>query len=334
MKNKSRLFVLLAVLSAFSIGFLIGIKTDYPPVGNDEVVGTIGKVNNYRNTKVTEADIQLKNELLTDSVMLKHIINYMTFFYVRAVEVGKSIDFALAQTNANDVFKSKNAVRITELETYGKFLFGARKDLLIAIAGCYSIEQTDPALLRNAMIRANNLIAQMNYRNNAVLNFINALNSFVQEQGPDKYPGLSKAHDLLTCNEICSSLVLKNETLLNYFDKTKLYSKDATSPVPTNWSETVKQDMESLGLSETLKFETRLLDVEKLEMVNMVADMEKMNDATMDTEELRAVFTDSEKLDIAVIEGDAEKLGGIAYIRDAGTIGAAMEALNDLTDNN
>ncbi len=334
MKNKSRLFILLVVLSAFAIGFLIGIKTDYPPVDNDEVAGTIGKVNNYRNTKVTETDIRLKNELLTDSVMLKHIINYMNFFYVRAVEVGKSIDFALTQTKTNDVFKSKNAVQITELENYRKFLFGARKDLLIAIAGCYSIEQTDPTLLRNAVIRANNLIAQMNYRNNAVLNFINALDSFVQEQGPNKYPGLSKAHDLLTCNEICSSLVLKNETLLNYFDKKKLYSKDTKPPVSTNWNETVKQDMESLGLSETAKFETRLLDVEKLEMVNMVVDMEKMNEATMDTEGLRAAFTDSEKLDIIVIVSDAEKLGGIAYFRDSGTLGTAMDELNDLTDNN
>ncbi|MGV8136410.1 MAG: hypothetical protein AB2L20_14465 [Mangrovibacterium sp.] len=333
MKNKSRLFILLAVLSVFAIGFLIGIKTNYPPVNNDEVVGTIGKVNNYRNTKVTETDIRLKNELLTDSVMLKHIINYMNFFYVRAVEVGKSIDFALSQTKANDIFKSKNAGQITELENYGKFLFGARKDLLIAIAGCYSIEQTDPTLLRNAMIRANNLIAQMNYRNNAVLNFINALDSFVQEQGPDKYPGLSKAHDLLTCNEVCSSLVLKNETLLNYFDKKKLYSKDTKPPVSTNWSERVKQDMESLGLSETAKFET-ILDVEKLEMVNMIVDMEKMNEATMDTEELRATFRDSEKLDMIEIVSDAEKLGGIVYFRDSGTLGAAMDELNDLTDNN
>lgn len=320
MKKKSSLVISLAVLSAFAIGLLVGISIDYPRMDDGEVAGTIRKVNNYRNTKASEADIQLKNELKTDSVMLKHIISYMNFFYVRAVEFGKNIDFSVTEANANDAFKSKNTEQITALENYGKFLFSARKDLLIAIAACYSIEQTDPVVLRDAMVRANNLIAQMNYRNHAVISFINVLDSFVQQQGPDKYPGLSKAHDLLTCNMIGSSLVLKNEVLLNYFDKKKLHSKDIKPSDRANLKETVKQDMESLGL----------FDAENLGLVNdaeglgMVADMEVLSESQMDAEILRTGFTDSGMLSRAAFT-DVEKLG-VAV--------ADMDELSDLLNNN
>ncbi|MDX9880997.1 MAG: hypothetical protein RBS73_02960, partial [Prolixibacteraceae bacterium] len=94
MKKSKNLFVIFGIIAALVAGFLIGISVEYPRLNNDELSGTIGKVSNYRNTKVTEADIELKNDLLADSVMRHSVKNFMNFYYVRALELGKNIDFA------------------------------------------------------------------------------------------------------------------------------------------------------------------------------------------------------------------------------------------------
>ena len=70
MKKRNGLLLTLAVIASLAIGFLIGIMVDIPKTDNTQVVGTIGKIQNYKNVKITEQDIQLKNELLADYVLL------------------------------------------------------------------------------------------------------------------------------------------------------------------------------------------------------------------------------------------------------------------------
>ena len=76
MKKRNGLLLTLAVIASLAIGFLIGIMVDIPKTDNTQVAGTIGKIQNYKNVKITEQDIQLKNELMADSVLLKAIGNY------------------------------------------------------------------------------------------------------------------------------------------------------------------------------------------------------------------------------------------------------------------
>ena len=76
MKKRNGLLLTLAVIASLAIGFLIGIMVDIPKTDNTQVAGTIGKIQNYKNVKITEQDIQIKNELLADSVLMKAIGNY------------------------------------------------------------------------------------------------------------------------------------------------------------------------------------------------------------------------------------------------------------------
>ena len=66
MKANSKLMVGFAIVAALIVGFLIGLVVDIPKIDNEQLSGTIGKVTNYRNAKATEADIELKNDLLTN----------------------------------------------------------------------------------------------------------------------------------------------------------------------------------------------------------------------------------------------------------------------------
>jgi hypothetical protein len=247
---------------------------------------------------------------------MRHSVkNFMNFYYVRALELGKNIDFAVAEASKNESFKNTSAPEITALENYGKFLGAARKDLLVAVAACESAKEADPAFLRNAIAQANNIVAQMNYRNSAVLNFITGLDAFIQETGTDKNTALNKAHDLLVYNEVASSLVLKDKAVLKFFDKKKLYSKDLTTN-PVNVAENIQKDMEQLNFLDTEKLGTvwdaeqlgtRILDTEKLGSITFF-DAEKLG-SFRDTEQLGGItFFDTEKLGRTIL-WDTEELG-------------------------
>ncbi|MDX9880998.1 MAG: hypothetical protein RBS73_02965 [Prolixibacteraceae bacterium] len=322
MKKKNNLLITFVIIAALAIGFLIGISVEYPRLNNSELSGTIGKVSNYRNTKATEADIELKNDLLADSVMRHSVKNFMNFYYVRALELGKNIDFAVAEASKNESFKNTSAPEITALENYGKFLGAARKDLLVAVAACESAKEADPAFLRNAIAQANNIVAQMNYRNSAVLNFITGLDAFIQETGADKNTALNKAHDLLVYNEVASSLVLKDKVVLKFFDKKKLYSKDLTTS-PVNVAENIQKDMEQLKLKDTEQL--NFLDTEKLGVIE-ITDAEKLGGIRYDAEKLGTIITDTEKLGFGLLDAenlgswDTEKLGIILDTENLGGI--------------
>ena len=91
MKSKSKLIYALAIIGTFVVGFLAGLFIEYPKMNNDQLSGTIGRVSNYRNTKVTEADIELRSDMLTDTIMQKSVGNYMSFYYAKSLEFIKTI---------------------------------------------------------------------------------------------------------------------------------------------------------------------------------------------------------------------------------------------------
>ncbi|MEN6453887.1 MAG: hypothetical protein ABFD10_06485 [Prolixibacteraceae bacterium] len=309
MKKKTNLLLAFAILIAFTLGFLIGIAIDYPKVEDDEISGTIGKVTNYRNVKITDSDIRLQNELLADTSLQKSLKNYMDFFYLKAIELENNIGFAVEQANAVAQFKINNANQIMALESYGKFLSTARQNLLAAVIACQSPEKTEAALLSHSISQAKNVIAQLNYRGKAVINFIMQLDLFIQDTKAGNFPGLKKAHDLLAYHEMVSSIVLNDQVLMKFFDKKRLFDSNMESPGKVNVQDAIKQDMEKLHLSG------HWADAEKLslndiqENLNMVeaelsgtvrTDAEHLGLA--DTERLRMDFFNAETLGIFDVE--------------------------------
>ncbi|HBL75675.1 MAG: hypothetical protein A2W90_17225 [Bacteroidetes bacterium GWF2_42_66] len=300
MKKSKTLFIAFGFVAALGVGFLIGISVNYPRVDTDEIFGTIGKVNNYRNIKITEGDIQLKNELLADTSLQKLVKNYMDFFYLRALELENNIGFAVEQASAVAQFKINNTNQIIALESYGKFLSTARQDLLAAVIVCQSPEKTEPALLGHSISQAKNIIAQLNYRSKAVLNFITELDIFIQETKTGSFPGLKKAHDLLAYNEMVSSVVLNDQVLMKFFDKKKLFDNKLELPGKINVQEAIKQDMEQLHMPGywanaeklSLKDMQESLNIFDVEKLGIIRDAEHLG--LVDATKLESFRFDSE----------------------------------------
>ncbi len=328
MKSKSKLFYAMAFIATFVVGFLIGLFIEYPNVNEQEISGTIGKVSNYRNAKATEADIELQNDLMTDQKMQQSLSGYMTFYYTKSIEFGKTIAFAVEQAKADEAFAAQHSAQLAVVEKFAEFLGTSRKDLLMAMLVCQSVDEATPEMLRNAIAQANNIIAQMNHRNSTVITFIESLDVYILKTGRAANENLNRAHDLLVFNQIGASAVVKDKVLLAYFDKKQLFAKNTnTTPTDVKGSmikdlETLNSiywtDMEKLGFWDNEKLgaacdkETlgvRLMDNEKLGY--LVNDMEVLGGiVALDAERLGAGFTDAEKLSGRPLFFDTEKLGG------------------------
>ncbi|MEI7831523.1 MAG: hypothetical protein WCI31_17215 [Prolixibacteraceae bacterium] len=324
-KSKS-LLVGIGIIIAMIIGFFIGISVDYPRINNRSVSGTIGKVNNYRNTQVSEADIQLKNELATDTAKLKMLQGYFNFYYVSALKMNADVELAVKEAKAIESFQAKNKSLTTSLENYGKFLLQARTDLLISLAVCKSVKEADPILLRNTLNQGRNVVAQINYRDRIVLDFVDVLSTFIKANKPGQYPGLEKSHDLLITNEIYTAMITKNKSVMNFLDKTALFCKsqerlDIFDQQKLNAM--IQQDLEKLGrfkMNDAEKLNS--LDAERL----MTTDAEKLKGGDAE----RLMTLDAEKLKVGDAErlsaGDAAKLSK-AFFQDSEKLRCDVEKL-------
>lgn len=323
MKTKSKLLVGFAIAAALIVGFLTGLLVEYPIVDNDELSGTIGRISNYRNTKVSEADIELRNELLSDTILQKTVKTYMSFYYGKSLAFANTISFAVDQAKTDQAFAAEHSAQIEAMRQFGVFLETSRKDFLMAALVCDMADDTSPDVLRNTITQAYNLIAQMNHQNSMVLSFIKSLESHIRKTGNNANDGLNRAHDLLVINQISASAATSDKAMLKYFDKKQLFTSDIQL-TPTDVKGSMVKDMTMLNEVYPADMEKLLLAAnEKLGL----KDSEKLG--FMDGEKL-GMFLDNEKLglvnDVEMLGMgffDAEKLGGIICL-DAEKLGAGF----------
>ncbi len=315
MKTKGKILMALVILAAVAVGFLIGISVEYPRLNNEDLSGTIGKVKKYSNTKATEVDIQLKDELISDTLMANSLKGYVTFYYLKALDLQEIISISVTRANENELFKSKYENRIAALDNYGEFLKNARGDLSLAVAACQDVKTVNPALLRNSIIQAKNTIIRMDYNNSVVLDFIDDLENFVVENGTDTYPELANTHDMLTYNQALASVISNDKVLIKFLNNKKIFGKSIETSNPEKIKESIIQDRDALKIYFDTEKLGRLFDAEKLGY--RYTDKEKLGIYFDDTQKLGIIYTDKEKLNYNL---DMERLG-VIFWTDAASLG-------------
>ncbi|MDD2559572.1 MAG: hypothetical protein PHE04_02740 [Bacteroidales bacterium] len=332
MKTKKRLLSVLTFVLIFVAGYALGLVLNFPNIGSEQLTGTIAKLSNYRNTKVNEADIALKNELLNDSTQRNIVSAYLNYYYAKTAAYANSLEFALDQSGTITELAAQEA-NATTVSSYLKFLQEARKELLMASMQCQAVENTDPAALRNSLNQANNVIARMNQANPVLLDYIDRLDVFLQNQESSAYPLLRQAHDQLVIDQLGGLIISKDKVLMKYFDKKRMYTqlpveqaidmkgyiiKDLqklSASYPNDMEKLGFLDIEKLGVMDKeelgLKETDELafcLDKEKLGMI--IKEVEQLG-ILLESVVLSAGFTDAEKLEIGFF--DFEKLGSIGF---------------------
>jgi len=253
MKIKKGILTVLVVIVSLAAGFLIGVLVDFPKTDNTQLSGTIGRVQNYKNVKITEEDIELKNQLTSDTLILKAISSYFNYYYVSAVSQGEKIRYAMDNVNPLKEFREFSGIVLTEFNNYGTFLENARKDLLLAVMLCKEPEDANPVMMRNTITQANNVISQMNYRKQAVLNFIENIEAFLGQNTEGTSHALADIHLVLTMDQLANAMALNDKIVIKYFENKKLFTEEIQGSFSTDLKGIITSDMNSLGTGFTDK---------------------------------------------------------------------------------
>lgn len=309
MKKKHNLLWSLGLLAALAVGFVVGLLIEYPFVDSSEMSGTIARVNNFRNTKASEGDLTLQNDLAADAALQKSMQNYMKFQYVRSIQLGESIDEAVLASKATPEFNEKTAQIIRDLEGFNTFLQKSRPILLSAALSMHKAKEADAAALRNIIAQASNVVTEMNYRNRMVFDYLYSAEAFIVDKGVENCQDLAVAHDKLATLELGSALASADKVSLKLLDKKRVFGHQNESSVAANLQSVIKGDVEFLNIH---------LDMEKLGFLDKEIlgywDQEQL--AVHDQEQL--AWWDQEQLGLkdfeqlaGVVALDMEKLGTI-----------------------
>ena len=309
MKNSKKILTGVIISLSFVSGLLIGVLVDYPKTDESKLAGTIGRVNNYRNVKVSENDIKLCSELQENNLKQKQILQYYSFHYATSAKLADDIGKALNASEQVAEFATDNKTVIESLTNFNSFLSEARKDILLALSAIKNLSKTGESIdnLLNITNNANNAIAQISFKQKLVIEFIDALSLFFETHNPADYIELKKAHDALLINQVQLAVATKDKPMLKYIDKQKLFcSKDELSQLSAS-----SKDGLTKFAAKDLDELSAILDQEKLkildtEIIGAVNDVEKL--LSYDTEKLGGLeIEDAEKLGVIILDG--EKLG-------------------------
>jgi hypothetical protein len=226
MKKSQKLLIPIFILVSLILGFIAGIIVDYPKDDNTGLSGTIGKMDNYRNVKITEKDIQLRNDLLNNASFLKGYIQYYSAQYSICVKQCDDIDFAVKAADNTAPYKALFSKVIEDLKQYRLTLEQSREDILLALTSLKDLVKSDENNIAQILNVANVSIAQNKYGENSLFLFVESVEKFVQGNNPSLYTDLIKAHDLFSVTQLTIAIISNDKPMLKAYDKKQLFSSN------------------------------------------------------------------------------------------------------------
>jgi hypothetical protein len=310
MKTSKTFAIVLSLVVGFAFGLIIGIILTNPGVSLIDAAGTIGRLNQYRNVRITEADIELRNELLSDEEMLEAYRSYLAFEYSANLRMVEDLNTALQAGRDIPEFSSKNAHTLDRLESYAGYLENARLTILDAMGALNDLSGQSRVAVRSLLNNAGNAIVQSHSLSSPVFDFMLGVDSYLKQNPEGDYKQLANAHDQLLANLMMINIINRNLPVLEYLTEKSVLAEDL---------ELAQFD------SETLRSKV-LEDVGKLEG-NVVFDSEKLNSIFFDTE--RLAFFDAETLSLVMHLSQEEQLRGIvAFDSEKLNTGFTLDAEN------
>jgi len=221
MKTNQKVAVTIIVLVGFVVGLVIGVSLTNPGMSVFEAAGSIGKVDKYRNVKITEDDIELRNTLLTDESLREAYREYLIFEYTAHAKMAEDIQYSLDAAREIAPFRAANAEIIMQLESYSSLIDNARVNILEGIAALSMLPDMNRIAIQSILNDVSNALAQASFRNNILFDYIDVVELFIEGGPRGEFSRLEKAHDLIFVNLLSSSIINDNKFSVRYlmFDK-------------------------------------------------------------------------------------------------------------------
>jgi hypothetical protein len=224
MKRKSKLFNATLIVLSLVIGFVIGISLDFPKTNTDNLKGTIGKVNKHRDVNITDADIQLRSELVSNEEKREGYLNYYSFHYSIVAWLSSLVDSAIVVSEENEEFAQANAAVIRSLKNYKQNIENPRAELLLAVLTLQNIDEVEEAAIGTILNNANMAIARTTYNENAIAGFTSAAQEFILNNNEKNIDALINVHDKLSMVQFTKAVITKDKPMIKYYDKHEIFS--------------------------------------------------------------------------------------------------------------
>lgn len=225
MKKLTILQTVFVAAIALIIGLFVGIAIKSTPPPADDLAGTIGKVDRYRNVKITEDDIMLRNELVEDTVKRAQYEKYLLYHYYQSLKTSSDVDAVLEKTTASPDFYKTYYPYAEALSSFKVFLEPARIDILNALNMIIALDENENIPVIDYLNKAQNAIARIRNNDAILMSYMEAIASFIEANPEVNYDELADAHDILELNILQSAILTQNKPMLSYLDKKKLMNE-------------------------------------------------------------------------------------------------------------
>jgi len=111
------------------------------------------------------------------------------------------IDLAIQTSESIPDFLNAYSKEIENITNYIHDLEKARKDILLAVSSFQKFAEAYDNNIGMIINNANNAIAQIMNKQENVTNFVEAIETFLENNNSDEFSDLKKVHDLLTINQ-------------------------------------------------------------------------------------------------------------------------------------
>lgn len=222
MKTRTKALIIVSILAALCIGFLIGISVNSSSPDRSNIAGSFGKVEKHRNIQMTEKDVLLRSELLSDSVQLKNMLQGLVFFTLFTEEVSHHIDSCVNvfQTHGMGADEAE-ANLLKDLSQYSEFIKNNNQTLQVTITmlnGFYTGESVDQSLdveknLRDFGSYVNRLSAMDSVLTASIVNFDDFMLQTDFQESKGEIAKLKSIRDQLLANGIQLSGLLNDKDL-------------------------------------------------------------------------------------------------------------------------
>lgn len=277
MKKTSILKQIAIALFALIIGFLAGYTVQHKDVQEEDLAGSIGKLDRYRNVKVTEEDLLLRNELVEDTLKRTQYQQYLMYYYYQALRTTSDAKQVLSRTTKVSEFNETYYPYADALENFQQYVDHARNDILEALTLIVSLDDNTSLPVISYLNQAQNAIARIRHHDGILLNYMNAIETFIDANPNTKFETLEEAHDLLYLNLASSAVLTQNKPALSYLDKKQIIAdksklKELSSGLTINAiNQQFMQDADMLGIDFPC-----ICNMEQLSSI-MYTNMEQLN---------------------------------------------------------
>ena len=331
MKTTKTFTIIISLIIGLAIGLFLGILLTNPGMNLLDAAGTIGRVDQYRNVRITEADIELRNELLSDENMLEAYRSYLGFEYAANLRMVEDLHTALQAGRNIPEFLSANASTLERVERYAGFLENARLNILDAIGALNDLSGTSRVAVRSLLNNAGNVIVQSHSLSGPVFDFMLGVDSFLKQNPDGDYQDLANAHDQLLANLMMVNIINNNLPVLEHLSEKSLLAGDGELAQFDREMLRAKvlEDAGRLGSGAYFDSEKLNVIVYDVERLSLVLNRETLSGiVAFDKEQLSSGFT----LGSEVLKGigfyDAEKLGAV-YL-DAEKLSVVLQGSEEL----